>query len=131
MASSTLAVKTPAGIQMELGNGDGTFRTGPLTTVPGFPGGIASLANINGDGIPDLFAADGGSQQVFSLTGKGDGGFAVTTAGLAPFVPGTVEAVKETPNGLDSAVALDEFNASGTAPNRDLPPGPGRRRLQR
>jgi hypothetical protein len=112
-----LAIKTPAGIQLELGNGDGTFRTGPLTTVPGFPGGIASiaLANINGDGIPDLFAADGGSQQIFALTGNGDGSFAVSTAGITPFVPGTVEAVKDTPNGLDSAVVLDEFNAPGTS----------------
>ncbi len=112
-----LAVKTPAGIQMELGNGDGTFQTGPLTTVPGVPGGIAaiSLANINGDGIHDLFAADAGSQQIFALTGNGDGGFTVSTAGIAPFVPGTVEAVRDTANGLDSAVATDEFNAPGTS----------------
>jgi hypothetical protein len=103
---------------MELGNGDGTFRTGPLTTVPGSaPGGIASisLANINGDGNPDLLAADGGSQQIFALTGRGDGSFAVSTAGITPFVPGTVEAIKDTANGLDSAVALDEFNRPGTS----------------
>ena len=59
------------------GNGDGTFAFGPFSSVPGsVPGGITSIADLNldGDGVPDLVASDGGSQKVFALTGDGDGG---------------------------------------------------------
>jgi hypothetical protein len=44
-----------------------------------------------------------------------DGSFTETGSGSAPFVPGSVVAVNDTPGGLDSAVALDEFNAPGTS----------------
>jgi hypothetical protein len=113
-----IAIKTPSGIQMELGNGDGTFRAGPLSSIPGsVPGGIASiaLANLNGDAIPDLVASDGGSQQVFALRGNGDGSFTETGSAAAPFVPGSVVAADVNHDGLDDAVALDEFNAPGTS----------------
>jgi hypothetical protein len=113
-----LAIKTPTGIQSELGNGDGTFHPGPFSPVAGaFTPALTSItrANINGDTIPDLFASDAVTQDVFALRGNGDGSFTETGAGAAPFVPGSVLAVKDTPNGLDSAVALDEFNFPGTS----------------
>ena len=113
-----LAIKTPTGIQVELGNGDGTFTTGPFSTIPGsFTPALTSvtLANINGDSTPDLFTSDAVTQNVYALVGNGDGSFTETGSGSAPFVPGSVLAVKDTPNGLDSAVALDEFNAPGTS----------------
>jgi hypothetical protein len=76
-----------------LGNGDGTFQ--PVTTIPlggGGYGAIAvSIADVNGDGKPDLIAAgdcaNGGCGGV--LLGNGDGTFqpemTFTTGGLIVF----------------------------------------------
>jgi hypothetical protein len=113
-----LAIKTPTGIQTEFGNGDGTFRTGPFSAIPdSFTPAITSIAtaNLNGDANIDLLAADAASQQIFALDGNGTGGFTETGAGAAPFVPGSVVAADVNDSGLDSAVALDEFNAPGTS----------------
>jgi hypothetical protein len=113
-----LAIKTPTGIQVELGNGDGTFTKRPFTTIPGsFTPALTAIAvaNVGGYGIADLFASDAVTQRVFALRGNGDGSFTETGSGLAPFVPGSVAVTNDTPNGLDSAVALDEFNAPGTS----------------
>jgi hypothetical protein len=114
-----LEIKTVSGIQAELGTGNATFTAGPLTTIPGsLPPGISGIvtAKVNGDTVLDLFAADAGSQQVFSLAGTGTGGFAVAGSAITPLVPGGVVAIKDTPNGLDSVVVLREFNTPGTSP---------------
>jgi hypothetical protein len=113
-----IAIKTPSGIQMEFPNGDGTFRPGPLSSVPGSAsGGVDSLAvaNLNGDAIPDLVLSDGGSQSVFAMKGNGDGSFTETGSAVAPFVPGSVAAADINHDGLDDAVALDEFNMPGAS----------------
>ena len=56
-----------------IGNGDGTFVSGPLQTVP--DGNLYSLflADVNGDGILDAVATDPNGVEVF--LGKGDGSF--------------------------------------------------------
>ena len=113
-----LAIKTPVGIQIEFGGGDGSFRTGPLTTVPGSTQvGLASIAvaNLNGDGKPDLLAADGGSQLIYGLKGNGDGTFTETGIAALPFVPTSVEAIHDTPGGLDSVAALAEAGIPGAS----------------
>ncbi|MCW2498079.1 VCBS repeat-containing protein [Jatrophihabitans sp.] len=113
-----LEIKDVTGIQAELGNGDGTFTAGPRTTIPGsIPPGVSgiTIANVNGDSILDLFAADAASQQVFSLRGLGSGGFAVAGSAVTPLVPGGVAAVHDTPGGLDNAVVFREFDVPGTS----------------
>ena len=66
-------------ISVALGNGNGTFQTPtvyPANQGPGFagPAGIA-VADLNGDGIPDLIYADYVSGNVAVRLGNGDGTF--------------------------------------------------------
>jgi hypothetical protein len=74
-----------------LGNGNGTFRT--VTTYPvgagGAPADIA-VADVNGDGKPDLLTANNGSNTAGVLLGNGNGTFQTPTtystgAGSRPF----------------------------------------------
>lgn len=113
-----LAVKTPQGIQMLFGNGDGTVRFGPLSAVSGSAyGGIDAIwvANLNGDATTDLVASDGGAQRVFALRGNSDGSFTTTGSGITTLVPGAVVAADINRDGLDDAVAMNEFNPPGTS----------------
>jgi hypothetical protein len=56
------------------GNGDGTFRDQQIIPVGLNPSAVA-VADMNGDGIPDIVAAIGGSDTVTVLLGNGDGTF--------------------------------------------------------
>jgi len=108
-----LALKTPFGIRVMLGNGNGTFRYGPFTIIPGVPGALASIddANLDGDGRRDLVASDAATQQVFSLTNRGDGSFTIRDRATVPLAPTTVRAGDLNHRGLDSLVVLPEVNA--------------------
>jgi hypothetical protein len=67
------------GIEVFLGNGDGTFRlTGPPLPVTGGTVALVS-ADFNGDGIPDLAAANVGAGNVSVFLGNGDGTFQAPT----------------------------------------------------
>jgi hypothetical protein len=55
-----------------LGNGDGTFRQLPAITTIDYPDTAIAIADLNGDGIPDLIAA--ASESAY-LLGNGDGTF--------------------------------------------------------
>ena len=70
--------------------GDGTGGFTPVTGSP-FAVGTAPVAlvaaDLNGDGIPDLAAANNGSGNVTVLFGDGAGGFTTDTSG--PFATGT------------------------------------------
>ncbi len=60
-----------------LGNGDGTFQP-PLTYLTGGQGGFflsLVVADVNGDGRPDLVVANSSSNTVSLLLGNGDGTF--------------------------------------------------------
>ena len=75
-----LVVGSTSGATVLLGNGDGTFGasvTYPTSVEGGHP---VTIADFNGDGIPDIALADdayvGGSiDQIAILLGKGDGTF--------------------------------------------------------
>ena len=80
-------ITASGGVQVEFGNGDGTFRSGPLSEVFGsFPGvnaGLQAVADLNHDGKVDLVFAGyygfsyGGQNyaQIFVALGNGDGTF--------------------------------------------------------
>ena len=80
-----------------IGNGDGTFVSGPLQTIP--DGNLYSLllADVNGDGILDAVAADLTGVEVF--LGKGDGSF------ITPIVYAGVQSP-----GQNTSVALADLN---------------------
>jgi len=61
----------PNGIAVMLGNGDGTFQSPLIYPTDDLPGGL-TVADLNGDGIPDIIAIGG---QVDVFLGKGDGTF--------------------------------------------------------
>lgn len=68
-----LVADVNGGVLILLGNGDGTFQSkGMFATAPN-PGAVA-VADLNGDGIPDLAVACGGGS-VSVLLGNGDGTF--------------------------------------------------------
>jgi FG-GAP-like repeat len=61
-------------IAVWLGKGDGTFQNPVLYTDNNNPGSIA-IADLNGDGIPDLAISDTLTGEVRILLGNGDGSF--------------------------------------------------------
>jgi hypothetical protein len=61
-----------AQVRTYLGNGNGKFQA-PLSMAPSFDSYDLELADLNGDGLPDLVGASGGP--VWSMLGKGDGTF--------------------------------------------------------
>ncbi|SPF31571.1 hypothetical protein SBA1_100027 [Candidatus Sulfotelmatobacter kueseliae] len=70
-----LAVSDNEGwVSVLLGNGDGTFRTGGNYDTGGLTAGLAG-ADLKGDGILDLIAANYYSSSLSLLLGNGDGTF--------------------------------------------------------
>jgi len=66
----------PGGIAIFFGNGDGTFRTGPVAaTEDANISEAIAIADINGDGKPDLIVTHCCGQDVTYLLGNGDGTF--------------------------------------------------------
>jgi hypothetical protein len=63
-------ITTDISVVVLLGNGDGSFRTGPTL---GHAGPALAAGDVNGDGKPDLVAGSGSSVLVF--LGRGDGNF--------------------------------------------------------
>jgi hypothetical protein len=112
-----------------LGNGDGTFRPSgfgtfqagdlPARNDPGTLGIVTQMvvADLNGDGKPDLAVTNFATNTVIVLLGKGDGSFGAGTA--YPTAPG--------PRGI----TVSDFNGDGKpdlAVAADSPrdaPGPG------
>jgi hypothetical protein len=68
-----LAVSDAIGIQILLGNGDGTFQ--PATTVIAGIGGSIVAGDFTGNRILDLAIADGSNNDVSVWLGRGDGTF--------------------------------------------------------
>jgi hypothetical protein len=73
--------QSPGSVSVLLGNGDGTFNNHAKTYPVGYAPQAVTLADVNGDGIPDLIVSNlkdkGGSfgSTISVLLGKGDGTF--------------------------------------------------------
>ena len=85
-----------------LGNGDGTFQT-PVSYQVGTPNyglgpGNVVVADVNGDGKPDLVYSNRGQNSVSVLLGNGDG---------------TFQNPQSTPSGDTSLVAVGDFTGDG------------------
>jgi hypothetical protein len=110
LAFSTL--NASGGIVISLGNGDGTFRQPAVSPFGGGAGSLAA-ADLNGDGLLDLAAADQNLGSVDILLGNGNGTLgAMTTVRLASTAYGPDAAVAGDFNGdgkLDLAVAETNF----------------------
>jgi hypothetical protein len=61
-------------VSVLLGNGDGTFGAAAAYGAGSLPNSVV-VGDFNGDGIPDLAAANYGSDNVSVLLGRGDGTF--------------------------------------------------------
>ena len=108
-----------------LGNDDGTFQTGVSSLLPGsffFPGYSSfAVADLNGDGKPDLAIATGSGVTTIAL-GNGDGTFSIlpssAVANLAlsivnPYLTGSIAAADLNSDGKPDLV-LGPFHPSNT-----------------
>jgi hypothetical protein len=89
------------GVQIMLGNGDGSFTAAASQPSPTLvrPSSVTA-ADFNGDGILDLAIADGGSTAMTILKGNGDGTF--TQVSGEPTLPN-----------FSNSVAAYDFNGDG------------------
>jgi len=76
------------GIATLLGNGDGTFRAGPFTTLYTAPSFLAT-GDFNNDGKQDLAVTDSLSGLMYILLGNGDGTFKPVSQYVIQYGPGT------------------------------------------
>jgi uncharacterized protein (TIGR03437 family) len=76
------------GIGTLLGNGDGTFRTGPFAAFPTAQSFLAT-GDFNKDGKVDVAVTDYYSGLIFILLGNGDGTFKQVAQYVVGYAPGT------------------------------------------
>ena len=108
-------------VSVRLGNGDGTFQP-PVNYVTGEGPGTIQIADVNGDGIPDIITAnfdpgifvtgDGGPETVSVLLGNGDGTFQHKRDAFVGHRPGPFVVADLTGNGIPDIVTTNFFDNS-------------------
>ena len=84
--SGILCGASPGSVGVLLGNGDGTFQTAVFYSSGGYGAASVAIADVNGDGKPDLLVANNCSDatcatgSVSVLLGNGDGTFNTAVA---------------------------------------------------
>jgi sugar lactone lactonase YvrE len=103
-----------AAVSVHIGNGDGTFQPasyifiGSFTVRPNF----AAIADLNGDGKPDIAFTSYGSSNVFVMLGNGDGTFQSAVNFPVPVSAGSVTIADLNTDGiLDLAVTNSNFTS--------------------
>ncbi len=93
---------------MQLGNGDGTFRPGPVFNTSGAILSPADAVDVNGDGTPDVVYAEfqNGRLGLAVMLGNGDATFQ-----SARFYPSTSTDSQHEVN--NDTIVFDDFNGDG------------------
>jgi hypothetical protein len=102
------------GVQILLGNGDGTFRQGAIYSVAVFPW-HAATASLRNNGILDLVVGDKLSDDVWVMLGNGDGTFQPPIAYPTTAESYTVAIGAVVGTGSLDIVALEGTNTEGDA----------------
>jgi len=89
-----------AGAYVLLGNGDGTFQPPTFHGVGGGPNGAVAIADLNGDGIPDL-VVEGQTAGLAVFPGNGDGTFGL----ILRFAIGSMQE--------DESIGVADLNGDG------------------
>jgi len=89
VANSCYPYCGPGAVSVLLGNGDGTFQAAVTYDSGGYFATSVAVADVNGDGKPDLLVANWDSNNVGVLLGNGDGTFqtavSYSSGGLYPY----------------------------------------------
>jgi len=102
------------GVVVLLGNGDGTFRVQTPLTIPGLHASAVTVADLNGDGIPDLAAVfvsgiEFGKSTLAVYLGEGNGVFQAPRTFALEGANGSSTGVI----GLSSGVVVGDWNGDG------------------
>jgi hypothetical protein len=114
-------------VSILLGNGDGTFKAAENLVVGITPYSIA-VADVNGDGRPDLLVAGGyaGQSGMIALLGNGDGTFQASGTYLAGTSPFSVAAADVNGDGRPDILVSDRSsNTVAVLLNNSAPPATG------
>jgi hypothetical protein len=99
-------------VSVLLGNGNGTFHSAVNFAVGSNPESVA-VADVNGDGLPDLVTANYGSGSVSVLLGNGNGTFQSARYFGAGYAPASVAVADVNGDGRPDLVTANASN-SGT-----------------
>ena len=91
---------------VQLGNGDGTFGPGQTISVGPGPTSVA-VADLNGDGRPDLVTTNSDGNSVSVLLGNGDGTFSVQQTFAVGRSPRAVAVADLTGDGIPDLVVAN------------------------
>jgi hypothetical protein len=116
---------SPSSVGVLLNNGDGTFQTAVTYSTGGTETNSIAVADVNGDGKPDVLVVNGGPEQTGSVgvvLGNGDGTFqTAVTYSVGGLVSGSVAVADLNGDGKLDMVVTNLCEETGD--NSDCPSG--------